>query len=317
MGHEGGERLSFEARVDATIARLSPAESRMAAFFAANKDAVVLSSAVQIAQSARGSDATVVRTAKALGYSGLYEMREDILAELTGAASPARLLSRTLDAAGHAPTEILSHMLDLHLDALAALRRPELAEAFARSIALLAPPRTRHIFGIGPSALIANYAALQFSRIGLPSRDLGVTGVALADALLTLAPGDVVVMIAYSPLYREVEVVLDRAAELDLPVVLISDSLGTELGGRIKEQLFVPRGRSEHLALHGATLVLIEALILGLAAQDALQALEHLDTLGRLRGQIDRAWIKRGAQRRTSADLVSPTHPKHDEGKDG
>lgn len=299
MGHERGERLGFDQRVQAALGRLSPAEARMAAFFTAHKEAVVLNSALQIAEAAGTSDATVVRTARSLGYAGLPDLREDILAELTGAASPARLLSRTLDATAGTPAAILDHVLDLHEDALTTLRHPDLGAAFARALALIAGAGMRHVFGIGPSGAIAEYAALQFNRIGLRSQPLTGAGVTLADRLIWLAPGDVVVALAYAPLYREVSVVLDKAAEVGAKVVLISDSLGPLVGARVDTVLSVPRGRSGHLALHSATLLLVEALALGLAARDRDGAITSLDALSRLRGQIDRDWLKRGTRRAT------------------
>ncbi|MDE3029792.1 MAG: MurR/RpiR family transcriptional regulator, partial [Paracoccaceae bacterium] len=260
MGAEHTGRLGFDHRVETALARLSPAETRIALFFTAHKEAVVLHSAAQIADAAGTSDATVVRTARSLGYAGLLEMREDLLAELTGAASPARLLSRTLDATSGEPAAVLNHVLELHEDALAALRRPDLAEAFAKTLDLIGGAEMRHVFGIGPSGAIANYAALQFNRIGLRSAALTASGVALADQLVWILPSDVVVVLAYAPLYREVEVLLDRAAEVGAKVVLISDRLGPVVGNRADAVLSVPRGRSDHLALHGATIVLIEAL---------------------------------------------------------
>ncbi|MDE3080554.1 MAG: MurR/RpiR family transcriptional regulator [Paracoccaceae bacterium] len=298
MGAENTERLGFDLRVEASLPRLSPAEARMALFFTAHKEAVVLHSAAQIAEAAGASDATVVRTARSLGYGGLLELREDLLAELTGAASPARLLSRTLDATTGEPAAILAHVVELHEDALAALRRPDLAEAFAHALDLMAGAAVRHVFGIGPSGAIARYAALQFNRIGLRSAALTEPGVALADQLAWVAPGDVIVMLAYAPLYREVEVILDRAADVRARVVLISDRLGPVVGNRADCVLTVPRGRTDHLALHGATMVLIEALTLGLAARDRTGAIGHLDSVSRLRGRIDRDWLKRGTRLR-------------------
>lgn len=315
MGADRGERLRFELRVAAAAPGLPPAEARTARFFAANPEAVVLGSAAQIAAAAGASDATVVRTARALGYVGLQDMREDILAGLTGAASPARLLSCSLDAAGDTPEGALAHVLARHEEALAALRRPETAAAFARALALISGAGLRHVFGIGPSGAIADYIALQFNRIGLRSRSVTTPGVALADGLAWIGSGDVLVMLAYAPLYREVTVLLERTAELGVPVVLVSDSLGPLIEGRVAEVLAVPRGRSGHLALHGATLVMVEALILGLAARDRAGALDSLDLLSRQRGRLDRDWIKRGTRR--SAARVSAATPNSDEGRQG
>jgi DNA-binding MurR/RpiR family transcriptional regulator len=314
MTSDATDRPDFDARVEATCPRLSPAEARMARFFAANKETVVLSSAARIAEVAGTSDATVVRTARSLGYAGLAELREDILSELSGSASPARLLSRTLDETGSEPGRVIAHVVELHEAALVALRRPETTAAFARSLALIEAAGTRHVFGIGPSGALADYASLQFNRIGLRTRALTATGVALADRLAWIEPGDMLVMIAYAPSYREVEVALERAGEVGAPVVLVSDSLGPHLGSRVAEVLAVPRGRADHLATHGGTMALIEALTLGLAARDRERSIDALDAVSRLRGSLDRDWIRRGTRRPAGSRPATDFKTRSDEG---
>jgi DNA-binding MurR/RpiR family transcriptional regulator len=163
-------------------------------------------------------------------------------------------------------------------------------------VPILAKPARRHVFGIGPSGALAEYAALQFNRIGLPSSALSATGIALADRLLGMALGDAILMIAYAPLYREVSVVLDQARALDAPVVLISDSLGGHVRSAVREILPVPRGRGNHLAMHGGTMVVIEALTTALAAGRRTEALASLARLSELRGAIDKSWLKRGVR---------------------
>ena len=92
--------------------------------------------------------------------------------------------------------------------------------------------------------------------------------------------------------------VLDQAGHLDVPVVLVSDSLGPLVTDKVAEVLPVPRGKAGHLAMHGGTMVLIEALIIGLAARNRELALDSLDRFSGLRGAIDKAWSKRGLRRR-------------------
>jgi DNA-binding MurR/RpiR family transcriptional regulator len=291
-------RGDFDARILAAIEGLSPAEQRMARFFINQKQAVLLNSAAQIAELAGASDATVVRTARALGFESLSALRAAMLSELTGTPSPGNRLERTLaetdgDAAG-----ILHHVIGIHENALDVLKRPKTATSFARTIDILAGANRRHVFGIGPSSAMADYASLQFNRIGLPTYPLSASGIALADRLLWLGKGDAVLMMAYAPLYREVEVVLDQASLHDVPVILISDDLGPLISDKVAEILPIPRGKADHLAMHAGTMVLIEAMIVGLAGHRREAAFDSLDHLSTLRGSIDKAWSKRGTKRK-------------------
>jgi DNA-binding MurR/RpiR family transcriptional regulator len=289
--------IPVDQRLEQVVGRLSPAEQRVARFVVAQKEAALLSSAAEIAARAGTSDATVVRTARSLGFEGLQQLREALLADLTGSATPGSRMRRTLDAVGGDAAGALQHVLSIHREATEALARPEFQPPFAHAVEILAAARRRHVFGIGPSGSLAEYAALQFNRIGLPSEALATTGIGLADRLLRVAEGDALIVIAYAPIYREVAVTLDVAERHGMPVLLVSDSLGPFLQDRVAEVLPVPRGRADHLAMHAGTMLLIEALVVALAARDRDRALAGLEMVGALRGEIDKLWLRRGPKR--------------------
>lgn len=287
----------FDSQVRALLDTLPPAEQRVARFFVDRKEAALLASAAEIAERAGTSDATVVRTARSLGFDGLSGLREALLADLAGSTSPGKRLRRTLDAAGSEAEGALRHVIDLHEELLSELKRADMAAAFARALELLAAADRRHIFGIGPSGALAQYAALQLNRIGLATAALSATGVALADQLLSLQPGDAVMMLAYAPVYREVTVVLEEARRHGVPVVLVSDSLGPYVADDVAVLLPVPRGKAGHLSMHGGTMVVLEAIVIGLAGRDRDRAFDALDRLSGLRAAIDKGWSKRGIRK--------------------
>lgn len=299
----------FDMRMGAQLAQMSLTEQRLARAIALHKDRVVLASATQIADLAGTSDATLLRMMRALGYETLAELREDLLADLTGGSAPSLRMQMSIEEAGADPARLLAHVVGIQEDHLAALRTPAMAQGFGQALTVLAACATAHVFGLGPSGALADYLTLQLGRVGRPARALTQSGIGLADQMLAMRPGDALVLIAYAPLYREVRVVMDRAEALGLPVVLISDSLGPSLAGRIAVTLEVPRGRSEHLALHSATMVMIEALVLGLSAQDRDRALDTLDDFASLRAAIDGNWTKRGTRRRKPPETPTDIPP--------
>ena len=294
----------------AQLAQMSPTEQRLARAISVQKDRVVLASAAQIADLVGTSDATLLRMMRVLGYEALAELREEVLADLTGGTAPSLRMQTTIDAAGNDPARLLAHVIAIQHDQLVALSVPSLAAAYASALDILTQAQAAHVFGLGPSGAMADYFALQLGRVGLPSCGVTQSGIGLADQLLAMRAGDALVLIAYAPLYREVRVVLERAEALGSPVILISDSLGPILEGRVSVTLDVPRGRSEHLALHSATLVMIEALVLGLSACNRDRALDTLDEFASLRAAIDSGWTKRGTRRRKTPD--PDPHPAAD-----
>jgi DNA-binding MurR/RpiR family transcriptional regulator len=177
-------------------------------------------------------------------------------------------------------------VLEAHDEALAALRAPEGRAQIVAAAGVLHPAERIVVFGIGPSATLARYVATLLTRAGRRSLVLDAAGIMLADQLLDLREGDALVVLAYGRAYREVEAVFAEAARLDLPVVLVTDSLEARLASRARLVLPARRGRAERVALHGATLVALEALVLGLAGAGRGEAVATLERLNRLRAAV-------------------------------
>jgi DNA-binding MurR/RpiR family transcriptional regulator len=125
--------------------------------------------------------------------------------------------------------------------------------------------------------------AVLLARAGRRSRCLDATGITLADQLLDLRAGDVVLALAYGRAYREVTGLFAEARRLRLPIVLISETADSRLAKSAEVVLTVPRGKRQRVALHDGTLVALEAMVLAFAAADREQALNSLERLNRLR----------------------------------
>lgn len=278
--------LTFADRVRAAAERLSPAEGRVARYLVDHREELLLAPAAALARSSGTSDATVVRTARALGFAGLDDLRRSVADELRRDLSPAGRVARTLQAVGDGAGSAFATTLELHREAIAALVRSVPPERFEAALDRLLAAGRIAVFGIGPSGAIAGYLAIQLGRFGIEATTLTETGLLLADRLLRLRRGDLVLLLAYGRVYGELRATLDRADELGLPRVLITDTLGPVLAGRVDLVLDVPRGRADTMSLHTATLAFIEALLVGVAARRPAQTLESLRELNRLRAAV-------------------------------
>ncbi|MGA8198269.1 MAG: hypothetical protein WB902_33455, partial [Acetobacteraceae bacterium] len=112
---------------------------------------------------------------------------------------------------------------------------------------------------------------------------LNVTGIMLADRMLDLRAGDAVLALAYGRAYREVTGLFGEARRLRLPIVLVSETAERALARFADVVLAIPRGKRQRVALHGGTLVGLEAVVLALAAANGDRALATLERLNMLR----------------------------------
>lgn len=274
---------TFDGRLSACLDRISPAEQRVARFFQNNREEVLIASAAALAEQIGTSDATVVRTAKALGFAGLEELRRTLAQDLRDTLSPAGRMARTLRRVGDDLEVALDMTLDIHQKSLEGLRRNITPGHFRSAVRFLVGARRVFIFGIGPSSAMADYFALQLGRFGIDARSLTQTGLLLADGMQKLRKGDLLIIFAYGRVYRELAVLLDQADRCNVIKILFSDTLGPKLRNRVDLDLPVARGRADMLSMHTATLALIEALLVGVATARPEETIANLESLNRVR----------------------------------
>ena len=274
---------TLSARVSRLGGSLGAAGQRVAHFIVQNPAAALASSAMDLAASTGTSDATVIRTVQALGYAGLADLKQALVASLERGATPADNMRRTLEDLGQDATLALDMVLETHAEALTALRSAAFREQLGRALPVLHAAERIIVFGIGPSAALAQYAATLLARAGRRSMCLNVTGIMLADRMLDVRAGDAVLALAYGRAYREVTGLFGEARRLRLPIVLVSETAESALARFADVVLVIPRGKRQRVALHGGTLVGLEAVVLALAAANGERALAALERLNALR----------------------------------
>jgi DNA-binding MurR/RpiR family transcriptional regulator len=278
--------LDFEQRVARHYVKMRPAERRVVDYFRANREKVLIDSALTIAERIETSDATVVRATKALGYAGLDALRQALATELRSSLSPAERLSRTLEEVGGTMTAAFEVSLTTHLRCLQSLRDRISPAQFEKIVAGISTARRVVVFGIGPSSAIAGYFVIQLGRFGIDALALSNTGLLFADDLGKVRQGDIVVVLAYGHVYEELECLLERSEQLRLKILLITDTLGVALQQRVDMVLSVPRGQIDMLSMHTATLGFLEAVLVGVATARPAATLSSLNQLNESRRKL-------------------------------
>jgi DNA-binding MurR/RpiR family transcriptional regulator len=264
--------------VDQSRDVLGPAEQRVAEFLVAERHRVGHLSAARIAAEVGTSDATVVRTARSLGFAGLGELREYVAAEL----APAQRLAATLGS-GRRSRRSLARLLDERIDAVSDLSTRIDEATLAEWVTTLADADRVVGAGFGPSGHLVRYFTHQCRRIGAPTLTVSASGSDLADELLALAQGDVVVLLSYDERTSSAQVVVDRAVAVGAPVLLVTDDVRRPAAARATSVLPVGRGTVGQMASHAATTIVLEVLTVGLAAATRRRADRSLRDLQALR----------------------------------
>lgn len=277
---------TFDERLTDRFERMRPAEQRVARYFQGNREEVLMDSAAALALKAKTSDATIVRTAQALGFTSLDEMRKALADEMRGTITPAERLVRTLGKVGSDLSNAFEVTLETHLKSLEDLRRTISGAQFEKAVNSIIGARRVMIFGLGPSSAMADYFAIQLNRFGLDAGSLTNTGLLFADDLQKLRKNDLVVILAYGRLYPELAALLTEIEACGAKSMLLTDTLASKLGRQVDLVLPVARGRADMLSTHTATLGLLEALLVGVASLRPKETLVSLEGLNERRRRL-------------------------------
>ncbi|MDR3717863.1 MAG: MurR/RpiR family transcriptional regulator [Bryobacteraceae bacterium] len=288
----GSETDRLSAQLAALEAELPPAVLRVAHYLNRNRVAVLANSAAELAAMIGTSDATVVRTVQALGFQGLGELRQSIATSLGGDSAPLHHMHQTLEEltgkAEEAATTAADLVIDTHAESLLQLQKAEARAQVHAAIAKLHPVERIVIYAAGPSKPLAEYLEILLGRHGQPAKVIGQSGLSLADDLLDLSERDGLLMLSYGKPYREVLLAAAEAGKIGIPIVLVTDAPNTKLARTASAVIAARRGRAERVALHGTTLIALEALVMGLAVANRSQTMRTLARLGSLRAALGR-----------------------------
>jgi DNA-binding MurR/RpiR family transcriptional regulator len=271
-------------RVHALSTTLSVSERRAADFMAANPSRVALCSAAEIGRLSFTSDATVIRAVRKLGYPTLRHLRESVLNAGSRWHNPSSVLEDQIEAFtdGEGPDQVFDDTIAL----LSALRGSIEPAVWRHAVDTIADGRTVFTYGIDTSGILARYLAMTLSRVGVPARAVTSTGLWLADELIPLASGDVVVLFPTLRHFREIDAVIDHAKSVGAKTVIVTETLGTSLRPRVDAVLSTPQSTTTTTNGIAVGLVLVRALELSIIARNDTRSLRSLDELSKLRSAI-------------------------------
>lgn len=283
----------FGDRYRARAATLSPSLQAVARYIHDHREWVIDATAMDIAAATQTSDATVVRTVQALGFAGLRDLKATLAAWFGPAMNSEEKMSATVSDLSCDINSGIDFVLSGHQRACETLAESDNRQAVAAAVALLIDARQVALFGINASGILADYSARLFTRIGIPAVTLNRSGIALAEQLITLQRGDVLIMMAQKSAHREGVTTLKEAKRLGIPVILLTNVLDSAFAREADVVINVPRGgENGRMPLHGTVLVCLEMLILSVASATAARSVKTMKRIQDLNRSLKAAGKK-------------------------
>ncbi|ELT9605295.1 MurR/RpiR family transcriptional regulator [Raoultella planticola] len=291
---EKGRVDLFGERFRARAHQLSPRLLAVVSYINDNREVVLERTAMEIAAATQTSDATVVRAIQALGFAGLRELKQTMERWFGPSITSSEKMLSTVNALSCDVNSSIDFVLEGHQRACEVLSRPANRAAVAQAVALLSEARQVAIFGIGASGILAEYTGRLFSRIGLPSYVLNRTGFSLAEQLISLQRGDVMIMMGQKSPHREGMTALREARRLGIPTILLTQAVDSRFSQEAQVVIDVPRGGDNgRVPLHGTVLVCLEMLVLSVATTTPQRTMKSMKRINELHKAIGKSGGKR------------------------
>ncbi len=278
---------TLQERVAARIGTLTATERKVAEYLSAHPQEAAFSSAEELGRATGTSDASVVRTAKALGFDGLPGLKRSLQGHLQSLLTPANRLSASLETIGDGPGAVLTATLRDHIERLAEAERTIDTDEFQRAVELISAARETVICGFAGLDGVSDYIATHLTRIGHRARAASDTGYRLADRLLLVGPEDVAIVMGHNRINRESRIILDYCTTNGVPVILLTDTLGEALRDEVSVVLSAPMSRPGTFTSQATVLILLEALTIAVAAHDRDRALGTTEKMNQLREELN------------------------------
>jgi DNA-binding MurR/RpiR family transcriptional regulator len=266
---ESEKRLQqWMGSIQARSGDLAASEAKVVDLLLADPLFVGASTTAEVAARAGVSPPTVVRAARALGFTGFTELKIDI-ARARGTArffAPPEVL--TADATS---ASVLETSIRAGTDALTALGGAIDLSALDKAVERIQHARQVFSFGAGPSSTVAADAVFRLRTIGVMSVGIPDHLSAMIAARL-LGTGDVVIAISSTGRTASTLAVADAAVSAGASLIAVTNQYDTPLAA-LAEVALVVGGMPlpSQMAAAGsrlAQLVVIDALVTALALRD-------------------------------------------------
>lgn len=246
--------------------RLRPAEARVANVLIGDPDQFFQWSVTEVAERAGVSEATVIRFAKLLGFTG-FQALKITLAQERATFDHGVLEVDASDTAGSAITKLETYYREMFDSTMNVTRQA----SFQAAVDEIRDASRVVAIGVGTSGLAAQVFQYKLSRIGMSvifQADSHFQALTAAGCL----PGDVVVAFSVSGSTRDISDALTLAREAGAHVVAITHFARSPIA-RVADHVLLSQGFdspvvSGSVLAHVSQLVIVDALSLYLAIND-------------------------------------------------
>lgn len=276
----------FSELVRAHFDSLTKSERRIADHILRNQDEAAFLSAAELADRLGLSEATVVRFARSLGFSGFPELRaclQDLFRRRVSHAARLRKKLAQISPESHILEQVVAMEMEYLTEALRTVSR----DAFDEAVRLICGARRTFVYALSGSATLAELLQHRLRRFGLEVVLLTQSGREICEPLLSLGSDDVLFAMLFFNLSDVMEATLAYAKACGAKVILLTDTLAPLVRQHTDVLLEAQRGPVKAFHSLIVPMAIIQALVIAVAMNNKEKSLATLDKLDDIRRRLN------------------------------
>lgn len=268
----------FSSILEKYYSAMTAAEQRIADYLLKNPHESITFSVSTLARKTDTSEATVVRFAKTLGFTGFLELKSELLKRASHTLASTPRYDKIL---ADADKTVVCAVADLEVSNLSETIQRLDVQAFQDCVSLLKKAHLVYTLGSGMSSFVAKMAAYQLTLLGKRSVALQDSPATFEDQLALAKPrADVLWIFSYPPYSPSVLNLAKHAQSLGVATLAITDRSQSPIAAHVHPSLCAANNNVLPTNSMGAALVLVTALLSQLAKdrlKSSRESSEQLD----------------------------------------
>ncbi len=278
--------MSVIANISKSTENLTPNERRLVQAVMNSPTVAALGTASDLAGSIGVHEATASRLARKLGYKSYASFREALREEFIATRDTAKRFEKTI--AQNSSDSILGNLALQEAEALGRVEDAISGEQIGLAADMMIRADRIFIYGYGNSEVLALMMSKRFRRFGKDVHQLDGDPRSLAEQVLGLRRGDVVLTFAYRRAPRGYEGLIETAREAGVETIVIAGNSGAMLTPQPDHLLLAPRsGASDAFQTLTVPMTVCNAIVIAAGITAKQESLKKLEKLGQLIERFD------------------------------
>ena len=245
------------------------------------EDTAFLTSA-KLGEKAGVSEATVIRFAQFLGFSGFKDIKKGLQQEIKQKITPKIKMKETIERIRN-KENVFYNLSSIDKAILDEVNRNCSENNIKRAVEYLRKAPIIYIIGLGISKAIVDFLEFRLNRLEYNVLAITSGGEEVIDKLMSITPKDVIIGIGFFRPHKELVAALDIAKQKNIPIIAITDSEFSPIATNANVVLNAKRGPADLMTSLVAPMSVANILILTLAMEDKERSINSFTKLDELK----------------------------------